>query len=199
MLGQDPTRTYCLIAWTRSTMFSLPQVLQAQCLVSLKCRVNHTCLATSQCQQGNLTILLPTFGQIVWFNWKKTRCSDCSRWIWSEHCTDAHHLSPYNMGQCRFSEYTCSYCIRVLSWKARMAVHQKQFPQSTRCMQHGGVCWRSVAEWRRWSLIWEEESFPILASLLQRTWRILFFLGSSRRLFKRSRISAQILASWVSH
>ena len=67
----DPTRTYCLIAWTRSTMFSLPQVLQAQCLVSLKCKVNHTCLATSQCQQGNLTILLPTFGQIVWFNWKK--------------------------------------------------------------------------------------------------------------------------------
>ena len=121
------------------------------------------------------------------------------RWIWSEHRTDAHHLSPYNMGQCRFSEYTCSYCIRVLSWKARMAVHQKQFPQSTRCMQHGGVCWRSVAEWRRWSLIWEEESFSILASLLQRTWRILFFLGSSRRLFKRSRISAQILASWVSH
>ena len=79
----------------------------------------------------------------------------------------------------------CSYCIRVLSWKARMAVHQKQFPQSTRSMQHGGVCWRSVAEWRRWSLIWEEESFSIPASLLQRTWRILFFLGSSKRLFKK--------------
>ena len=95
---------------------------------------------------------------------KVAQSSDFSRWIWTKHCTDAHHLSPYNMGQCRFSEYTCSYCIRVLSWKARMAVHQKQFPQFTRCMQHGVVCWRSVAEWRRWSLIWASPSLPLSSS-----------------------------------
>ena len=101
----DPTRTYCLIAWTRSTMFSLPQVLQAQCLVSLKCRVNHTRLATSQCQRWNLTILLPTFGQIVWIQLKKKIHNAVT--VQDEFGQNtAHHLSPNKMGQCRFTEYT---------------------------------------------------------------------------------------------
>ena len=186
----DPTRTYCLIAWTRSTMFSLPQVLQAQCSVSLKCKVNHTCLATSQCQQGNLTILLPTFGQIVWFN-----CKNCTTWwLFKKNLVRPLLYGTVLLYRVYFVLIAFVSCLERQEWRY-IRNNFPNPPDVCNMVECVGVLLQSggggvLSERRRAS-----PSLPLSSS---EPGEFSFSLVPLKD-YSRSRISAQILASWVSH